>query len=1406
MRVPASTYRLQITERFDLLEAARTLAYLDELGVDWVYLSPLLASESGSEHGYDVADHRAIDPSRGRASGLSALATEARRRGMGVLVDIVPNHVGVAHPWENEWWWHVLTHGQDSPYASAFDIDWEGPEGRLRIPVVADEDLIDPTSPGGRPRIANLQLLAGELHYHDQRFPLAPGTAERGDEDADVVHARQHYELVSWRRADRDLNYRRFFAVNTLVAVRVEDPEWFAKSHAEIRRWFDEGLVDGLRVDHPDGLRDPAGYLDDLAALTGGAYVLVEKILEPGEELPRTWATAGTTGYDAMALIDRVLVDPAGEAPLDALETRLRGTRVDWPVLVHDAKRAVADGILHSEVRRIARELAPLLGADADAEPPAPEQVEDAVAELLACFPVYRSYLPEGREHLAAALEWAPRHRPDLAEVIDRIAPVLADGASPPAQRFQQTSGMVMAKGVEDCSFYRWARLTSLNEVGGDPSVFAVDPAAFHEAMARRQSEWPDAMTAGTTHDTKRGEDVRARISVLAELPEVWAATLDRLLALVPMPDAGFANLLWQAIVGVWPADPADEDGLRERLHGYAEKAMREAGDHTRWTAVDADFEAAVQAAVDAALDDPRVRDALAELLDRVAGPGWSNALAAKLMTLTVPGVPDVYQGSELWEQRLVDPDNRTAVDFDRRAELLGRLRAGERPALGDGVHADPAVKQLLTHVALIARREHPELFVSYEPLAASGEAASHVLAFDRGGAVAVATRLAVGLAARGGWGGTRLQLPAGRWQDLLTGRRLVVDEQGDVLVGEVLADYPVALLVREQRSGTAAGRGRGRFDVWAPRAESIALAAGERRMHMERTTPPEAGSGELESPGWDGWWTPTGPEPLGEVDYGYVVDPGAGGSGQVLPDPRSRRQPGGVHERSRTFDAGAFAWTDQGWTGRQLAGSVVYELHVGTFTPEGTLDAAAQRIDHLVSLGVDLVELMPVNAFTGEHGWGYDGVAWFAVHEPYGGPAAYQRFVNACHRAGVGVIQDVVYNHLGPSGNYLPQFGPYLSESEEGAWGGHVNLDGPGSAGVRAHILDNVRMWFEEFHVDGLRLDAVHALRDRSPRHLLEEIALAASRLSAHLGRPCSVIAESDLNEPGLILPREARGYGLDAQWSDDFHHALRVALTGDTTGYYADFASLEALAKVLEQGFFHTGTWSAFRGRRHGRRIDTTRMPAWRLVVYGGNHDQVGNRALGDRLAAHLDDDQLACAALLVLAAPFTPMLFQGDEWAASTPFAFFTDHPEPELGRAVSEGRLAEFAGMGWNPDDVLDPQDPATFRRSVLDWDELTEGRHAVLLGVHRELIALRRRLPQLTDPDMTSTRCVVDEATRTLIVHRASVVVAVNFGAQEATLDLGAEHEPVWATPGGASVTGREVVLPPNAGALLTRLG
>lgn len=573
-------------------------------------------------------------------------------------------------------------------------------------------------------------------------------------------------------------------------------------------------------------------------------------------------------------------------------------------------------------------------------------------------------------------------------------------------------------------------------------------------------------------------------------------------------------------------------------------------------------------------------------------------------------------------------------------------------------------------------------------------------------------------------------------------------------------------------------------FEVWAPRAQRVRLVLGDTEHPMTQLG--------------GGWWAPAtdpGPVPDG-TRYGYRLDDDE----QPLPDPRSRRQPDGVHGLSATFDATAHAWRDQAWTGRQLAGATIYELHVGTFTPEGTLDAVVSRLDHLAGLGVGFVELMPVNAFNGVHNWGYDGVLWSAVHEAYGGPAAYQRLVDACHQAGIGVIQDVVHNHLGPSGNYLPRFGPYLKDGRN-TWGDLVNLDGEGSAEVRRYILDSALMWLREHHVDGLRLDAVHALSDDSDVHLLEELATEVAALSAHQNRPLTLIAESDLNDARMVTPREAGGRGIDAQWSDDFHHAVHVALTGETDGYYADFAPLGALAKVLDRGFFHDGTFSSFRGRDHGRPVDTDRMPAWRLVVCAQNHDQVGNRARGDRTAEHLDEGRLLCAALLTLCSPFTPMLFQGEEWAAGTPFAFFTSHPEPELARATAEGRLAEFERMGWDPDEVLDPQDPATFVRSRLDWSELDHGRHARVLAGYRRLAALRRELPEITDPRFGSARA--HEQDRRLSVERGDVAMHVNLGDVPWRIDC---TEVLFSTalPESPATAAIEVVVAPGQGVLVRR--
>lgn len=773
----SSTYRLQVTPQFDLDAAAEVVPYLRELGVGWVYLSPLLQAAEGSSHGYDVVDPSRIDRARGGPEAFARFVQAARAEGLGILVDIVPNHMGIATPAENRWWWDVLTHGRDSVHADAFDIDWEAGEGKVTLTFlggelaeVIDDIVIDPAPTPDAP--------GGVARYGDHVLPLAPGSLEGLDPaDTAAVLERQHWRPLFWRRETTDLNYRRFFVITSLAGVRVERPEVFARAHEEILRWVREGLVDGLRIDHPDGLADPGGYLADLARATGGLFVLVEKILEHGEDLPAWWETDGTTGYDALGQIERVLIDPEGRAALDALDAQVGGGPA-YADVVHDAKRGVADGALTPEIRRLARAL-----------PEAVPDAEDALAELLTAYPVYRSYLPAGRQHLEDAAVAAMGRRPDLADAIRRLLPVLSDPDQEAARRFQQTAGPVMAKGVEDTTFYRYSRLGSLTEVGGDAAEFSSTPEAFHRALQARQASWPRAMTALTTHDTKRSEDVRARLDVLSELPDDWARLVAALQARTTTGDGRFDVLLWQAVIGIWPAS-------RERLQEYALKAAREAALHTGWWDPDETFEAGVRALIDAVFDDADTREALGRFAARLEPFGWSNALSAKLLQLAGPGVPDVYQGTELWALSLVDPDNRRPVDFAARRRALAELDSAAAHAAPPPVDDSGRAKLLVTSRTLRARRDRPELFTRYTPMTVAGAAAAHAVAFDRGGALAVATRLPVGLAARGGWDDTVLLRHSGPTVDVFTGRRYT---QERIPLAQLLEHYPVALLVTEE-------------------------------------------------------------------------------------------------------------------------------------------------------------------------------------------------------------------------------------------------------------------------------------------------------------------------------------------------------------------------------------------------------------------------------------------------------------------------------------------------------------------------------------------------------------------------------------------------------------------------------
>jgi maltooligosyltrehalose trehalohydrolase len=550
-------------------------------------------------------------------------------------------------------------------------------------------------------------------------------------------------------------------------------------------------------------------------------------------------------------------------------------------------------------------------------------------------------------------------------------------------------------------------------------------------------------------------------------------------------------------------------------------------------------------------------------------------------------------------------------------------------------------------------------------------------------------------------------------------------------------------------------------FRVWAPKPTLVRLDVDGAVHAMTRSN--------------DGWWHANVDAPAG-ARYGYLLDDDP----TVLPDPRSPRQPDGVHARSQLWDP-SYAWTDGEWAGRSVEGAVIYELHIGTFTGEGTFDAAIEKLDYLVDLGIDFVELMPVNSFAGTHGWGYDGVLWYSVHEPYGGPDGLVRFVDACHTRGLGVLIDAVFNHFGPSGNYLPRFGPYLS-SGSNPWGEGVNIADADSDDVRRYIIGCALRWMRDFHADGLRLDAVHALVDTTAVHILEEMATETDWLAQQVGRPLSLVAESDLNDPRLITPRDHYGHGITAQWDDDIHHAIHTVVSGERQGYYADFGSVATLAETLRRGFFHAGTYSSFRRRRHGRPLDIKAIPASRLVAYTCTHDQVGNRALGDRPSQHLTGGQLAIKAALVLGSPYTAMLFMGEEWGASTPFQFFSSHPEPELARATAQGRKAEFAEHGWDADDIPDPQDPQTFARSKLNWGEVHSREHDRLLRFYRDLIALRHNDPDLADPWLEHLTVDYDEELRWIILARGQLRIACNLGTDAATVPVTGEVVLAWGEP------------------------
>ncbi len=570
-------------------------------------------------------------------------------------------------------------------------------------------------------------------------------------------------------------------------------------------------------------------------------------------------------------------------------------------------------------------------------------------------------------------------------------------------------------------------------------------------------------------------------------------------------------------------------------------------------------------------------------------------------------------------------------------------------------------------------------------------------------------------------------------------------------------------------------------FDIWAPVARRVALVLGAETLEM--------------SPSAGGWWTAVVESAGPGTRYAFRVD-----GGPPRPDPRSLSQPEGVHGLSQVVSHGAFAWRDSRWRGLPLPGSILYELHVGTFTPEGTFGSAALRLDHLVRLGVDAIELLPVAEFPGGRGWGYDSAALFAPHHAYGGPEGLKVLIDACHRRGLGVVMDVVYNHLGPSGNYLPDFGPYFTDRHHTEWGSAVNFDGPESEEVRRLVIDNALMWLRDYHCDGLRIDAAHAIADASPLHILEELATEVEVLACHLRKPLFLIAESDLNDPRVVASRAGGGFGLGAAWADDWHHAVHSVLTGERNGYYADYGTMSDLGKALGQGWVYDGQWSSCRRRRRGRR--PLGLLGHQFVVSTQNHDQIGNRALGERLSQLTTMGRLKVAAALLFTGPFVPLLFQGEEWGATNPFHYFADFDDRELRDAVTEGRRREFAGFDWSPEDIPDPTDAGTFERSKLDWEQLSKPPHAEILTWYRQLIALRRADPAISDPRLDHHEVTWDEAARWLQVRRGRYLICASLASAPLAIRLPGRSRMVLASDSSIRLADGELVLPPDTLAIL----
>lgn len=810
-----ATYRFQFNEHFQFADALALVPYLHDLGISHIYASPLFRARPHSSHGYDVCDFGRLNPEIGAEADLEKLVAALREHGMGLLIDIVPNHMGIGTP-ENGWWWDVLKHGRASRFAGHFDINWDSsdPElrGKILLPVLGDTcaRILE----GGEFKIEkrNDEFV---LSYFENVFPLAPDSVsstfsleEINSDRAALgqIIEKQNYLLVCWREGDARLNYRRFFSVSSLAGVRVEDEAVFQDVHALIQKWIARGWLDGLRVDHPDGLRDPETYLRRLRALAPDSWILVEKILQAAEPMPGSWPVQGTTGYEFLNQVNGLFVNRDGEKTLTDFYAEFTGEPVDASSLVHDKKKLALETMFTTEVNRLVDQLVQIAAGDTALRKIAGEQFREALIELAAGFPVYRTYMrPAERfvsradlSYIRAAADRAKSNQPAIApEIIDFVVSLLrlekrGDVENDFVARFQQLTSPAMAKGVEDTAFYCFNRFASLNEVGGEPGEFGVSAEHFHEFCRFQQANWPQMMLASSTHDTKRSEDVRARMNVLSEIPEEWCATFARWSKinerhrLNDFPDRNAEYLYYQTLVGAWPVSV-------ERMLAYMEKASCEAKQHTDWNRRNAEYDKALKQFVSATLADKNFVGDLETFIAPLMEAAQINSLAQTLIKLTAPGVPDIYQGNEIWDFSLVDPDNRRPVDFNLRQRLLAdakKLSAGEAWRRRE----EGLPKLWLIQKTLELRAQLPDMSaLKYQPMFARGEKAGHLVAFLRGEKMAVIAPRFL-RKSRNTWADTTLELPVGIWRNQFTGETF----EGIMRLEKSFKTFPVALLIRE--------------------------------------------------------------------------------------------------------------------------------------------------------------------------------------------------------------------------------------------------------------------------------------------------------------------------------------------------------------------------------------------------------------------------------------------------------------------------------------------------------------------------------------------------------------------------------------------------------------------------------